>query len=169
MASERTQYPIQVDFALADDVSQVIAVMDEAAAWMSAKGTPAWDLSVLGEAFLASLIARSELLVARCDAAIVGVCTLARDDPEFWPEAPVGLAAYLHKLAVRRTYAGGLVTPSLIERCGDIARDWDCSMLRLDCHPNLRGVYEGLGFSYVDRYNPRGDMTFVVDRLQMRL
>jgi GNAT superfamily N-acetyltransferase len=160
---------ISSGFAVAHDANEVIAVLTEAAAWMATKGTPAWDASVLSEAFVAPLIARSELLVARSDTGIVAVCTLARSDPEFWPDASVGFAAYLHKLAVRRPHAGGVVTPHLIERCSSVARDWGCSMLRLDCHPNLRSLYERLGFSYLDTFHPRGNPSFVVARFEKSL
>ncbi|MCA6282276.1 MAG: GNAT family N-acetyltransferase [Phenylobacterium sp.] len=160
---------VPIGFASPVDMHAVVSVLAEAAGWMSAKGTPAWDASSLTEAFVAPFIARSELLVARSDDVIVGVCTLARSDPEFWPDAPAGFAAYLHKLAVRRTHAGGTVTPRLVKRCSSLARAWGCSMLRLDCHPNLRSLYERLGFSYVDTSFPRPDNAFVVDQLQLQL
>lgn len=149
------------------DASDVIALLHEAAAWMAAKGTPAWDTSTLNLAFIEPFILRSELIVASCGPLIVGACTLSPTDPEFWPDAPEGFAAYLHKLAVRRTHAGRGVSERLVSRCREIAREQGCSMLRLDCHPNLRSLYERLGFTHLDTYYPRGDTSFVVERLEV--
>lgn len=141
--------------------------MHEAAAWMSAKGTPAWDVARIGRAFVRSFVLRSELFVASCSNRIVGCCTLSPEDPEFWPDALKGEAAYLHKLAVRRTHAGRGVSAALIEACRCAARTQGCAKLRLDCHPNLRGLYERLGFTHVDTFNARWDPTFISERLEL--
>ncbi len=39
--------------------------MHDAAAWMSAKGTPAWDVARIDRTFAETFVLRSELLVAR--------------------------------------------------------------------------------------------------------
>ncbi|MDP3869087.1 GNAT family N-acetyltransferase [Phenylobacterium sp.] len=163
----KAQLEVSVRSANAEDAADVIAVLHEAAAWMVAKGTPAWDTSRLDQAFVEPFITRSQLIVASYGPLIVGACTLSPNDPEFWPEAPDGLAAYLHKLAVRRAHAGRGVSLRLIAGCRDIARDWGCSKLRLDCHPNLRSLYERLGFSHFDTFYPRGDASYVVERLEV--
>nr|CDM79789.1 hypothetical protein PENVA_0173 [Klebsiella pneumoniae] len=41
--------------------------------------------------------------------------------------------------------------------------------LRLDCHPNLRGLYERLGFTHVDTFNPGWDPTFIAERLELEI
>ncbi|WP_434968426.1 GNAT family N-acetyltransferase [Pseudomonas guariconensis] len=134
---------------------------------MSAKGTPAWDVARIDRTFAETFVLRSELLVASCSDGIVGCCTLSAEDPEFWPDALKGEAAYLHKLAVRRTHAGRGVSSALIEACRHAARTQGCAKLRLDCHPNLRGLYERLGFTHVDTFNPGWDPTFIAERLDV--
>lgn len=166
---EMARLEIDVRAASGGEASEVIALLHEAAAWMDAKGTPAWDMSTLDQAFIDPLIQRSELIVASYGPLIVGACTLSPADPEFWPDAPEGAAAYLHKLAVRRTHAGGGVSSRLIAKCREIAREWGCSKLRLDCHPNLRGLYEQLGFAHFDTFYPRGDTSFVVERFEVEV
>ena len=106
---------------------------------------------------------------AACSDGIVGCCTLSAEDPEFWPDALKGEAAYLHKLAVRRTHAGRGVSSALIEACRHAARTQGCAKLRLDCHPNLRGLYERLGFTHVDTFNPGWDPTFIAERLELEI
>lgn len=54
--------------------------MHDAAAWMSAKGTPAWDVARIDRTFAETFVLRSELLVASCSDGIVGCCTLSAED-----------------------------------------------------------------------------------------
>ncbi|EDY8519196.1 GNAT family N-acetyltransferase, partial [Salmonella enterica] len=49
------------------------------------------------------------------------------------------------------------------------ARTQGCAKLRLDCHPNLRGLYERLGFTHVDTFNPGWDPTFIAERLELEI
>lgn len=158
---------LNVRLACPGDVDDVVRLMHEAAGLMSAKGTPAWDRARIDRAFVTSLVQRSELFVASGGDGIVGCCTLSPKDPEFWPDAAKGEAAYLHKLAVRRTHAGGAVSRALIEACSRAARAQGCAKLRLDCHPNLRCLYERLGFTHVDTFNPPWDSNFIAERLEL--
>lgn len=98
-----SEEPPNVRVACSGDIDEVVRLMHDAAAWMSAKGTPAWDVARIDRTFAETFVLRSELLVASCSDGIVGCCTLSAEDPEFWPDALKGEAAYLHKLAVRRT------------------------------------------------------------------
>lgn len=158
---------VKVQFASIKDAEGIVTVLREAAGWMRLKGTPAWDTSVLNRAFVEKSIAATETLIALNEGLVVGACTLSRSDPEFWPDAPEGYAANLHKLAVMRLHAGGSVSTLLIAECERIARQWGCAKLRLDCHPNLRGLYERLGFTHVDTFNK--DAAFIVERLEVTL
>uniref|UniRef100_UPI000B305D7E GNAT family N-acetyltransferase n=1 Tax=Klebsiella pneumoniae TaxID=573 RepID=UPI000B305D7E len=110
-----SEEPPNVRVACSGDIDEVVRLMHDAAAWMSAKGTPAWDVARIDRTFAETFVLRSELLVASCSDGIVGCCTLSAEDPEFWPDALKGEAAYLHKLAVRRTHAGRGVSSALIE------------------------------------------------------
>ncbi|WP_432212296.1 GNAT family N-acetyltransferase, partial [Pseudomonas aeruginosa] len=111
---ERSGRLPNVRVACSGDIDEVVRLMHDAAAWMSAKGTPAWDVARIDRTFAETFVLRSELLVASCSDGIVGCCTLSAEDPEFWPDALKGEAAYLHKLAVRRTHAGRGVSSALI-------------------------------------------------------
>ncbi len=162
---------IDIGFASAADVADILSIMREGAAWMVAKGCPAWEVSNLTPQMAAPFIERSEFVVARARGEVVGCCTLTRTDPDFWPDDPPGFAAYIHKLAVRRSFAGGWVTQRLVDHGLDLARAWGCQALRLDCHPILHAVYERLGFTYVDTRNVgvADRRILVVDRFEIRL
>ncbi|MBZ3656224.1 hypothetical protein JS565_26625 [Salmonella enterica subsp. enterica serovar Senftenberg] len=83
-----SEEPPNVRVACSGDIDEVVRLMHDAAAWMSAKGTPARrraDRPTFAETF----VLRSELLVASCSDGIVGCCTLSAEDPEFWPDGTV--------------------------------------------------------------------------------
>ena len=72
-------------------------------------------------------------------------------DPEVWPEVPDGESTFIHRLAVRRAYAGGVVSSALLEWAQSQTRELRCSYLRLDCdahRPKLRNFYIAHGFTY---------------------
>ncbi|WP_425507406.1 hypothetical protein [Stenotrophomonas acidaminiphila] len=97
-----SEEPPNVRVACSGDIDEVVRLMHDAAAWMSAKGTPAWDVARIDRTFAETFVLRSELLVASCSDGIVGCCTLSAEDPEFWPDALKGEAAYLHKTKLGR-------------------------------------------------------------------
>ena len=43
-------------------IDEVVRLMHDAAAWMSAKGTPAWDVARIDRTFAETFVLRSELL-----------------------------------------------------------------------------------------------------------
>ncbi|HBE1835467.1 hypothetical protein ICK29_26675, partial [Escherichia coli] len=48
--------------ACSGDIDEVVRLMHDAAAWMSAKGTPAWDVARIDRTFAETFVLRSELL-----------------------------------------------------------------------------------------------------------
>ena len=74
-------------------------------------------------------------------------------DELFWPEAARGEALYVHRLAVRRRHAGGLVSRAILDFARAEARTAGCRFVRLDTdafRPRLRAVYESYGFVFRD-------------------
>ncbi|MGZ6020511.1 MAG: GNAT family N-acetyltransferase [Phenylobacterium sp.] len=163
--------PVEIGFATSADVADILAVLREGAVRMAEKGGGEWDIAKLTPALVAPFVERAEFLVAKAGVEVVGCCTLTRVDPEFWPEDPPGEAAYIHRLAARRAFAGGRVTRALVEHCLGLARGWGCRALRLDCHPKLRAVYAGLGFTHVDTGDIRisDGRVLLSDRFEIRL
>ncbi len=72
-------------------------------------------------------------------------------DSLFWPDVPDGESAFVHRVAVRRDYAGGVVSGALLKWAVDRTRAMGLPYLRLDCDASrskLRSVYERFGFRY---------------------
>lgn len=61
-----SEEPPNVRVACSGDIDEVVRLMHDAAAWMSAKGTPAWDVARIDRTFAETFVLRSELLVASC-------------------------------------------------------------------------------------------------------
>ena len=164
---------IEVRQAAAGDAGLVADILREASTWADARGghDVLWQLDELDVARLAGEIARGQFFIAwSVDAAgaeAAGVVRFQLEDEEFWPDDPGDHAAYIHRLAVRRKYAGGGVSSLLMAWAADRARAMG-RVLRLDCDADrlrLRAVYERFGFTlhsyrqvgpyYVGRYELR--------------
>ncbi len=71
-------------------------------------------------------------------------------DPLFWPQAAPGTSGYLHKLSVRRAYAGQGLAQRLICLTGILCNNEGKSYLRLDCDASrqkLIALYQSAGFT----------------------
>jgi ribosomal protein S18 acetylase RimI-like enzyme len=74
-----------------------------------------------------------------------------RADPEFWGRQKDD-AGYVHRLAVRRRFAGREVGAVLLDFAGDQVAARGKPWLRLDCHKEntkLHRYYEALGFEHL--------------------
>jgi GNAT superfamily N-acetyltransferase len=137
-------------FAAPDEAQAVAEVIQEAARWIITWRAQLWDPDLVGLAFVTPIIARGEMLTARTGGEIAGVMILLPEDPNFWPDRPMGEAVYLHKLTVRRAHAGTGIPAALMDHAARLAQDDGRRFLRLDCDPPLAGFYQRLGFAAVD-------------------
>jgi GNAT superfamily N-acetyltransferase len=92
-----------------------------------------------------------QFFLAECDGVPAGAIRFQLEDRLFWPDLPQDDSAFVHRLAVRRRFAGGEVSSALflwaIARTHTLGRRF----LRLDCEASrarLRAVYERIGFRF---------------------
>ena len=132
----------------AGDMPGALTIMRESAQWLRDSGRPMWSPDELTPEAMAS--PPESYLVLR-DGAGEGAAALCLTDadPLYWPENPPGQCGYVHKLAVRRAFAGrGLARALLLDAAG-LARSRGLSALCLDCDPSraaLVRLYESTGF-----------------------
>jgi GNAT superfamily N-acetyltransferase len=96
-------------------------------------------------------VAAGHYVLAIVETEVVGTARVTREDAECWPEAVPGVAVYVHRVAVRRAWAGRGLPGIVLGWCATHAEQLGCSYLRLDCdasRPKLRALYEGLGFGF---------------------
>lgn len=131
------------------DLTDASAILVEAAEWLIALGKPLWRPEDLAPERIRSGVDDGSLHLGWHGDVAVGTIAFSFEDPVFWPEAVRGESAFVHRLAVRRQVAGGIVAPALL--------DWACAKahlagrqwLRLDCssaHEGLVRYYERAGF-----------------------
>lgn len=80
-------------------------------------------------------------------------------DKKYWPDTEKGECYYLHKLAVKRLFAGCGYSKELIEFAKKLVISNNFKSLMLDCNYNrtkLRKVYENEGFVVVGKKSIEG-------------
>lgn len=117
------------------ELAIVAGILDEASAWLEARGNPHWPRP-FPVALLQADPANRIVYLAWDGSTPAGTFALHRADRTFWgdmPAEPPGHAMYLHKLAVRRDYRG--LGRGLVELAAVIARSSGAECLRLDVWP----------------------------------
>jgi GNAT superfamily N-acetyltransferase len=144
-------HAVEIRFARATESPLVSSVLVEAATWIAERGAPLWHMDQLGADAIAADVAAGRFVLAMLDTEALATARLTRDDPECWPDATPGAAAYVHRVAIRRAWAGRGLPGMILAWCAKQAQDLGCGYLRVDCDAErlrLRGLYEGLGFRF---------------------
>ena len=129
-------------------------ILIEAARWLSQRGEPMWHERDLRPKELLGQCSQEEIYLGWRGGKAVAVMVLQWSDRVFWPDAPTGSSAFIHKLAVRRAWAGRGIAGEMIRWAMAESRERGADFLRLDCaadRPRLCAVYEQLGFQCVGR------------------
>jgi GNAT superfamily N-acetyltransferase len=140
---------VNVRRALPADAAVAAEILDEASAFIATLGFGHWPVPFPQDE-LAYRIERGELYVVEVEGEAAATLTLLWDDPPFWGERPPD-AVYLHKLAVRRAFAGRGLGAAIVEWVDEHAAAAGRSYVRLDCQredAGIRSYYERLGFEH---------------------
>ncbi len=152
--------PLRIREASAAELDAYIDLLEEAAAWLWAKGVRQWrpgEHRAARPQLLAQL-QRGCLILAEVDGRLAGGCLLTEIAPAVWPDAPAD-AMYLSGLTVARWAAGRDLGGRLLDAAGNAARRRGKARLRLDCWDGnefLKGYYRARGFEDVGRAREAG-------------
>lgn len=127
----------------------VSAILTEAAQWLTEKGEPLWKAGELSPEAIATDVTDGLFYLAWIKGDAAGVFKMQDEDQLFWPDVPQREAIYLHRIAVRRHYAGGKLVDAMIDFARHATAAADRPFLRLDCvasRNKLCDVYEKRGF-----------------------
>ena len=105
---------IQFRQAESGDVDVVSAVLTDAAAWLEARGMGMWRASELTPAEILEDVSEGLFFLAEHAGQPVGTMKFQLSDVLFWPDVPQDEAAFIHRVAVRREFAGGTVSSALL-------------------------------------------------------
>ena len=141
---------IEVRQAGPAQIEAVAAILVEAAQWLEYQGMGMWRADELTRARVTRDVSDGLFYLAHIGQP-VGTIKFQLADLEFWPDVPETESAFVHRLAVRRAFAGTGVSTALltwaVRRTARLGRQF----LRLDCEasrPRLRAVYERFGFRH---------------------
>lgn len=143
---------LEIRPATIGDLLTVQGILAEAAAWIATQGIEQWPEGGFPEEQTARRIRQGSVHLAFVSGEPVATITLDRwADPEFWDE-PNGECGYVHRLAVRRSWAGRGIGKALLDWAGwRVAQDGG-KWVRLDCmrdNERLHDFYRRLGFEHV--------------------
>jgi protein-tyrosine phosphatase len=141
--------PIEVSPATAADAVTIVALLDEGALWMIARGIEQWRPGMFPLAMIERRVAQGEVFMARAGDEVVGSFALHHDDPIVWGDAPP-VAFYLHNLVVRRHWSGRGIGRELLAWAERDTAARGRPLLRLDCvasNPTLCAYYARAGFA----------------------
>jgi GNAT superfamily N-acetyltransferase len=142
---------VQIRRAMLQDAEVVSEILKEAARWLEQAGMPLWQENDVDIACIAPDVRAGLFYLAEYSGDPAGTMKFQLDDPIVWPDARPQEATYIHRLAVRRRYAGMGLSADLLSWAVDRTQGLGRAYLRLDCHaqrPRLRAIYEDFGFRY---------------------
>lgn len=143
------QTGLAIECAGLGELEDIAAILTEAADWADAHHGVLWQVGEIARPIIRADIERGEFFVVRADRSAIATFRYQLADAEFWPEAAPGEAAYVHRLAVRRRYAGRGVAAAMLDWAAQRARAQGLEFLRLDAdlsRPRLRALYTRCGF-----------------------
>jgi GNAT superfamily N-acetyltransferase len=143
--------PISVYQATLADLSTVSEILSEAALWLEQKNMVLWQQEHISSSAIRQDIEWGLFYIAFCEGLAAGVVKFQIEDLVFWPDIVQAESAFLHRLAVRRRFAGGSVSTQIFQWAIEHSRDLGKHFLRLDCvadRPRLRSIYENFGFKH---------------------
>jgi len=140
---------IGVKQATLADLVTVSSILKEAADWLRMTGRGMWRDDELDPDRIHQDVAAGLFNLAHYDGEPAGTIKFQLEDARFWPDFPKNDAAYVHRIAVRRQFAGKGVSSRMLEWAVSHTAALGRSYLRLDCEADrreLRTIYERFGF-----------------------
>jgi GNAT superfamily N-acetyltransferase len=136
--------------ATSADADAIVETLAEAARWVEElDGTTMWVEGELEQARVRAEADAAMFVVGEVDGRVAGAMRFQLEDRLFWPDLNAADSAFVHRLAVRRAFAGQGISTALLEWAVARARTLGKRYLRLDCDADrsrLRALYERFGF-----------------------
>lgn len=139
---------------LKGEVETAIDIMKEVARWGRSAGLNVWKDEYLTREKLMVNVNEEDFCVGQVEGDNACCMILQWSDIFFWPNSIENEAAYLHKLCVRREYAGMGLPKKMVEFAIEECKKRNVPYLRLDTgwtNKNLCNLYKSLGFEIVDK------------------
>lgn len=136
-----------------NEMEQFQSILMEAALWLKSSGKEMWSVGQLSIEKLLKHNRMEEMFIGYVNNEAAAAMIVQEKDVVFWPDANNSDFLFLHKLAVRRKYAGKGCAKEMVDWAKSRARSLHKRALRLDCaadRPELCEFYERSGFQKVN-------------------
>ncbi|MCG8526200.1 MAG: GNAT family N-acetyltransferase [Opitutales bacterium] len=133
------------------NLEKVSEVLIDAASWLESIGRPLWDVKKLNPGELKKEYDLGIYYLGTLEGEPVGVFRFQMKDEWVWPEFDHSEATYIHRLSVKRKFAGKGYSHLLIDVAISESKKRKRKFLRLDCdadRPELVEYYKKAGFKY---------------------
>jgi GNAT superfamily N-acetyltransferase len=136
------------------DVDHAIIIMREAAEWLISSGKLLWKIEDLTKEKILNGITEENVYVGWKNNLPIAAMILQWHDPFFWKNVKPFESGFIHKLSVKREYAGKGYSKEMVKFAESECKKRGIFLLRLDCagdRPKLCNFYESLGFVQINR------------------
>jgi len=156
--------------ATSADADAIVDTLAEAARWVEElDGTIMWVEGELEDERIRAEARSGMFVVAEVEGRVAGAMRFQLEDRLFWPDLEEAESAFVHRLAIRRAFAGQGISTALLEWAVHRAHALGKRFLRLDCdaeRSRLRALYERFGFR-LHSYRQVG--SYYVSRYELRI
>lgn len=135
--------------ATAGDVDGAVEIMRETAQWLVDARMPLWEPENLTAEKLTNGLESDNFIVIKAGGEPAAAMILQWRDMLYWPMIGDDESGFIHKLCVRRKFAGHGLPRFMVDYAVEECRTKGIHFLRLDTdagRPKLCGLYERLGF-----------------------
>lgn len=142
---------VSVRRATLEDLPTVTDILSEAASWLEQQHMTLWEKNEVNPQAIRQDVESGLFHIAFHKGTSAGVVKFQTEDALFWPDIPPNDSAFIHRLAVRRSFAGRSISTALMKWAVDQSQALGKRYLRLDCaidRSRLRLVYEKFGFRH---------------------
>ncbi|RYC71778.1 GNAT family N-acetyltransferase [Spirosoma sordidisoli] len=132
-----------------DRLDDFLAILHEVGQWIIDTGQEMWQLDTLTIDNLVDEYTRDNCYVLYVDQTPAATFILQWKDPLYYPDVPDNTAGFIHKLAIRRPFAGQDLFTAILDFCRSqcLARNIYEIQLETDAtRPALLRFYERHGF-----------------------
>lgn len=140
---------------LKGEVETAISIMKEVAKWGRSAGLNVWKDEYLTREKLMVNVNEDDFYIGQVNGNNACCMIIQWSDSFFWPNSNENEAGYIHKLCVRRNYAGMGLSKQMVETAIEECKKRSVTYLRLDTgwtNKNLCDLYKSLGFEVVDKF-----------------
>lgn len=133
-----------------DQPDTFLAILREVGQWLVDTNQTLWPINTLTIDNLIDSYTEGNCYVLYADDVPAATVILQWKDPLFWPDVSDNTSGFIHKLAIRRAFAGQNLFSPIIDFCrqGCLKRDIHQLLLETDAtRPKLMQFYERHGFT----------------------